>query len=76
VLGLNGCACLLLWGTSTTWWNAEHCGDNPVHDYYQLAQASGNELVVTYEGNIPVTVRPWSQKSLNKRLVVNMYVRC
>jgi hypothetical protein len=72
----SGRACLLLWGTSTKWWNAEHCGVNKVNDYYSLAQASGNNLIVYYTGDIPVHVQAWHQVSLNKRLIVEMYVEC
>jgi hypothetical protein len=72
----SGRACLLLWGTSTTWWNAEHCGVNKVNDYYSLASASGNNLIVYYTGDIPVHVQAWHQVSLNKRLIVEMYVEC
>jgi hypothetical protein len=72
----SGRACLLLWGTSTTYWNAEHCGVNKVNDYYQLAVANGNDFRVYYTGNQSVLVPAWSQRSLNKRLIVEMYVYC
>jgi hypothetical protein len=73
----SGRACMLLRGTSSTWWNADHCGDNPVHDYYQLAVANGNPFRVYYDNGTSIPVQEWHQQGLNPNsLVVGMRVYC
>src|SRR5690242_6025390 len=73
----SGRACILLWGVASTWWNADHCGDNPVHDYYQLAVSNGNTFRVYYDHGTSVAVPAWEQQSLNQNsLVVGMRVYC
>jgi hypothetical protein len=74
----SGRACILLRGlVANPWWNADHCGDNPVHDYYQLAVANGNFFRVYYANGTSVAVPAWEQRGLDPNsLVVGMRVDC
>ncbi|GAA0903433.1 hypothetical protein [Virgisporangium aurantiacum] len=56
--------------------NLEHCGDNPVHDYYDWGRAQGNPFVVFYKDGRWDFVNAWSQRTLdgtNLAVVVHVY---
>jgi hypothetical protein len=73
-----GRACIRLAVTvQNSWWNADHCGDNPIHDYYSYAIANGNGFTVYYQNGTWDYTAPWTQRRLdNTNLATMMHVDC
>jgi hypothetical protein len=74
----SGHACLRLRVTvANSWWNVEHCGDNPIHDYYNYAIANGNGFTVYYQNGKWDYTAPWTQRGLdNTNLATMVRVYC
>jgi hypothetical protein len=73
-----GRACLRLRVTvPNSWWNVEHCGDNPIYDYYSYAIANGNGFTVYYQNGKWDYTAPWTQRTLdNTNLATMVHVYC
>ncbi|MFE9812611.1 hypothetical protein [Streptomyces sp. NPDC005548] len=58
-------------------WNADGCGANPVHDYYNYAKTHGNSARVWYKDYTWDLIPAWSERTLDgHKLAIGVDVYC